>query len=110
MPHDVIQEFSKQRGTHDAFLVLAKFLNLSEMETTLYLGNPVVHYETWALVMAYRRNRAVAIELDKMVKKLEDQYNEVKKQQEQEDEENWEDVEEEEEEEMTYVIGGYEIT
>ena len=72
MPHDVIQEFSKQKGTHDAFLVLAKFLNLSEMETTLYLGNPVVHFDTWALVMAYRRNRAVAIEMDKMVRELEE--------------------------------------
>ena len=73
-------------------MVLAKFLNLTEMETAAYLGNPVVHFETWALVMAYRRNRAIAIELDKMVKTLEDLYEECKKQ---DDEADWEDVEDE---------------
>ena len=48
--------------------------------------------------------------MDQMVKQLEDQWHEIKKQEEREEEANWEDVESEEEEEFTYVIGGYEIS
>ena len=105
-----MQEFIMQQGTDEAFLYLAKYLNLSEMETALYMENPVVHHETYELVMALRRNRVVAIEMDQMVKQLEDQWHEVKKQEEREEEANWEDVDSEEEEEFTYVIGGYEIS
>ena len=48
--------------------------------------------------------------MDQMVKQLEDQWHEIKKQEEREEEANWEDVESEEEGEVTYVIGGYEIS
>ena len=105
-----MQEFIMQQGTDEAFLYLAKYLNLSEMETALYMKNPVVHHETYELVMALRRNRVVAFEMDQMVKQLEDQWHEIKKQEKREEEANWEDVDSEEEEEVTYLIGDYEIS
>ena len=50
------------KTTEQAFRLIAGHLNLSEIELTMYLDNPVVHHETFALVMSIRRNKLIIME------------------------------------------------
>ena len=83
--------------------MIAGHLNLSELELTMYLDNPVVHHETFALVMSIRRNKMIICETIKMMEDLQEAVDEMaylKR----------EEFIESEQEEETYVLAGHEFT